>query len=294
MNLLRVSAYILFTVIIFSSCVSTEKIREKEEQKYAAYVPKNYDNHGFILPVASKVPEAHQLHKDAVNNFFNYGDKEELDRILDRMIEIDPTQPTSYLMKNNTVEYESQEWKDWIQKSYELGKNHPSKIERYMILGDYHLLITNKYKKALKYFQKVADIYPDSAEAIWCVGMVYYYSGQTEKALESYKKSVALNPTLGKGYEAVAWAYNDKRNKEIFNPTKALEYLNKAKEYGANPDVNVDFAGTEVMTYYYLEQYKKAISMIEKYRTYGETYKNDVLLNRVYKFANEKLESKIN
>jgi tetratricopeptide (TPR) repeat protein len=157
-----------------------------------------------------------------------------------------------------------------------------------MVQADYNPLITEDYSRALAKFQRVADLYPESAIAIWCVGMFYYYSGQSEKALAAYKKSVELQPNLAKGYESIAWVYNYKKDNPLYSSEEALKYLNMAIAKGASAINDRYYAEFEVQVYYTNQMYDKTIDKIELYQTYGKQYRDSENLQTVLKWAKQK------
>ncbi len=278
-------AIILGVSLSFLSCTSQEKVRDIEFQKIKEYVPSDLNTYGFVLPIDSKVPEVHQLANDLQADFFFYRDKVKYEKTVDKIIQLDPNYPTSYLMKSfyvtDTVKY-----KKLVTKAFELSKNTSLKSEMYMVQADYYLLVEKDYKKSQEYFQKVADMYPDSATAIWCVGMAYYYDGKIDKALECYKKSTELIPDLPKGYEFMAGVYYKKKEYK-----KALEYIMKAKKHGANAKNDIYFAEFESFIYYRNELYTKTIQTIEKAYSYGEEYRESKELNKAYGLVKKKLNS---
>lgn len=155
---------ILVVFCIGFSCYSQQTTRELEYEKVKAFVPESLNSYGFVLPVDSKVPEVHQLANDLQADFYYYRDKEVYERTADKIIKLDPNYATAYLMKSfyvtDTIEY-----KKLVTKAFEVSKKSRLASERYMVQADYYLVIEKDNKKARKYFQKVADMYPDSAIA---------------------------------------------------------------------------------------------------------------------------------
>jgi len=278
-----ISIVLIFTNIISCSINKTE--REKEDEFVKKYAPKDLNTHGFTLAVDSKVPEVHQLLNDLEKSFYFYGDKEEYEKKAARIKMLDPDYPSGVLM-GSFYETDENEYKKKVTKAYELSKKSRLQSERDLIQAEYSLLVEENYPKAQKYFQKVVDMYPDSAAAIWSLGMAYYYSKEHDKALECYKKSTEIIPNLPKGYEFMAAVYYDKKEYP-----KALKYVNKAIEYGAIAKNDVYFSEFENYVYYRNKQYSKALQSVEKAFTYGEMYKNSENLNEVYRLSKIKLDS---
>ncbi len=281
--------YLFVIVSTFSISEAAQTAREKDQTMYKMYEPENLNTYGFVLPIGSKVPEVHQLANDLQYSFFNYQDKSKYEEIAAKITELDPSYPSAYLMQSFYVPDDTPKYKELVTKAFELSKIHPLDSERSMVQADYHLLITEDYDQALSLFQHVADLYPESSVAIWCVGMVYYYSRQNEKALAAFKKSVELNPNLAKGYESISWVYSTKSDKEFFDEKKALEYLNIAIEKGASAANDQYYADYEPYVYYLNGMYKKAISNINHYYTFGDKYKESETLKNVLQWSKEKL-----
>jgi tetratricopeptide (TPR) repeat protein len=276
-------------VSTFSISEAAQTAREKDQTMYMMYELENLNTYGFVLPIGSKVPEVHQLANDLQYSFFNYQDKSKYEEIAAKITELDPSYPSAYLMQSFYVPDDTPKYKELVAKAFELSKIHPLDSERSMVQADYHLLITEDYDQALNFFQHVADLYPESSVAIWCVGMVYYYSRQNKKALAAFEKSVELKLNLAKGYESISWIYSTKSDKEFFDKKKALEYLNIAIEKGASAANDQYYADHESYVYYLNGMYQKVISNIQHYYTFGDKYKESDTLKKVLQWSKEKL-----
>lgn len=64
-----------------------------------------------------------------------------------------------------------------------------------------HLVQAGKVKEALVIFEKLAELYPKEYSIIANLGTTYELSGQNEKALESIRKGIEINPDSHKGSE---------------------------------------------------------------------------------------------
>tara|TARA_R110002051_G_scaffold290773_2_gene354476 strand:- start:8694 stop:9560 length:867 start_codon:yes stop_codon:yes gene_type:complete len=276
---------VLLTAANLLSCQSPKTEREIEDAFVEKYAPKDLNTHGFTLAVDSKVPEVHQLFNDLEKNFFFYGDKDEFEENAAKIMRLDPSYPSGFLM-GGFYEQDPEKYKEKVTQAYELSKKSNLKSERDIMRAEYALLVEDDYPTAQKYFQKVVDMYPDSAAGIWSLGMAYYYNGEFDKALECYKKSTELIPNLPKGYEFMSVMYYSKKDYE-----KALEYLEKAIEYGANAKNDFYYAEYVAMVYNRNGMYKKTLDYIETVSTYGELYKNSEMLKNVRKAASAKLDS---
>ncbi|PKH51290.1 hypothetical protein CXF68_11625 [Tenacibaculum sp. Bg11-29] len=272
-------------LLSFISCQEKKTDREIEDEFAQKYAPKDLETYGFTLAVDSELPEVHQLLNDLEKNFYFYGDKDEYEKKAARIMELDPEYPSGVLM-GGFYETDSEAYKKKVTKAYNLSKKTTLKSERDLMQAEYSLLVEENYLKAQKYFQKVVNMYPNSAAAIWSLGMGYYYNNEYDKALECYKKSTELIPNLPKGYEFMSIMYLMKGNKE-----KALEHLELAKKYGANAKNDIYFSEYENLLYYKVGLYDKAMKSIEKVRTYGEHFKNNESLKNTYIAAKKKFDS---
>lgn len=272
-------------LMTLSSCNSQKTNREIEDEFVKKYAPADMDSYGFTLAVDSKVPEVHQLLNDLEANFYFYGDKTEFEQKAAKIQKLDPNYPSGILMGAFYVT-DPEEYKSLVTKAYKLSKNSTLKSERDIIQAEYSLLVEEDYLKAQKYFQKVVDMYPDSAAAIWSLGMAYYYNDEYDKALECYEKSTKLIPNLPKGYEFMSIMYLMKGENE-----KALDYLEIAKKYGAKTENDIYFAEYEHLLYYKNGLYEKTMKSIKKAYTYGDYYKNSKSLKDTYLAAQAKYDS---
>lgn len=279
--------YVFFLGISLTlfSCESQKTDREIEDEFVKKYAPADLETYGFTLAVDSKVPEVHQLFNDLEKNFFFYGDKDEFEKKAAKVMELDPSYPSGFLM-GGFYEQDPEKYKEKVTNAFELSKKSTLKSERDIMQAEYALLVEEDYPKAQKYFQKVVDMYPDSAAAIWSLGMAYYYNSEFDKALECYKKSTELIPNLPKGYEFMSVMYYSKKDYK-----KALEYLEKAIEYGANAKNDFYYAQYVAMVYNRNNMYKKTLDYIKTVRTYGELYKNSEMLEKVSEVVTTKLDS---
>lgn len=268
-----------------SSCQSQKTKRQLEDEFVEKYAPKDLNTHGFTLAVDSKVPEVHQLFNDLEKNFFFYGDKDEFEEKAAQVMKLDPSYPSGFLM-GGFYEQDPEKYKEKVTQAYELSKKSRLKSERDIMQAEYYLLVKEDYLKAQEYFQKVVNMYPDSAAAIWSLGMAYYYNSEFDKALECYKKSTELIPNLPKGYEFMSVMYYSKKDYK-----KALEYLEKAIQYGANAKNDFYYAEYAAMVYNRNGMYQKTLDYIETVSTYGELYKNSEMLKEISKIVSAKLDS---
>lgn len=276
---------VLLIIVNVWSCKTQKTDREIEDAFVEKYAPKDLNTHGFTLAVDSKIPEVHQLFNDLSANFYFYGDKEEFEETAAKVMELDPNYPSGFLM-GGFYEQDPEKYKEKVTKAYELSKKTTLKSERIIMQAEYFLLVEEDYLKAQESFQKVVDMYPDSAAAIWSLGMAYYYNDEYDKALECYKKSTELIPNLPKGYEFMSVMYYVKKDSE-----NALKYLEKAIKNGANAKNDFYYAEYVPLVYNSNKMYKKTIDYVETVRTYGDLYENSEMLKKSSEIATRKLDS---
>ncbi len=275
----------LLIILSLLACQAQKTDRQIEDEFVKKYAPKGLNTHGFTLAVDSKVAKVHQLFNDLEANFYFYGDKEEFERKAAKIRELDPNYPSGVLMSGFYIQ-DPEEYKKLVTKAYDLSKKSEMKSERDIMQAEYALLVEEDYLKAQQYFQKVVDMYPDSAAAIWSLGMAYYYNDEYDKALECYRKSTELIPNLPKGYEFMSVMYYQKKQYK-----KALEYLKLAQKYGAKTKNDIYYAEYEHIVYYKNGLYEKTIKSIEKAKGYGKYFKNSESLKKTYQAAKTKLDS---
>lgn len=80
--------------------------------------------------------------------------------------------------------------------------------------------------KALKAFQSLIEVFPDSAQGYYGLGLVYEQLGKADLAEESYLKAVKIHPAFAQAYFNIA-LLADERNDE----RKAYDYYKKTLLY---------------------------------------------------------------
>jgi len=86
------------------------------------------------------------------------------------------------------------------------------------------LLESEDHEGALKVFEKLLSE-GESAEVYYNIGYVKTAQGQYQEGIEAFRKATQLDRLFAKAFEAMGRAY-----KELGQPEKAEEYLNKAAE----------------------------------------------------------------
>ncbi|MBQ9626510.1 MAG: (p)ppGpp synthetase [Treponema sp.] len=89
----------------------------------------------------------------------------------------------------------------------------------------------NKYQEALDDFEKSANYGKDNFRSIYYMGIVYGVTGQNEKALEAFTKSLEINSFQSHAYYRRALTYYN-----LSDFQKSLEDLNAASRLGLDND----------------------------------------------------------
>ncbi len=69
---------------------------------------------------------------------------------------------------------------------------------------------SKNYDNAIKEFEEVLRLNPNSAEAYSNIGFAYFDKGDIDNAIAKHKKAIALNPKLANAYYGLALAYERK------------------------------------------------------------------------------------
>ena len=84
-----------------------------------------------------------------------------------------------------------------MEATYKRFKNDPARSQENtvseMIAYGYNLLSNLRIPEALKIFQLNAASYPSAAPAQYHLGEAYRYAGQTDKAVEQYRKTLRID-----------------------------------------------------------------------------------------------------
>ena len=101
---------------------------------------------------------------------------------------------------NEGLDYKA---KEYLEKSVLLGDKVPYDV---LTLAKCYLGI-GEYKAAEALLKQIISYYPDYADSVFCLGIVYYFQKHYQKSQQLLEKSVALNPKLLSEYELLLKVY---------------------------------------------------------------------------------------
>ena len=119
-------------------------------------------------------------------------------------------------------------YSDILNSKSQLSDNVLSVIHKHRGMA---FFAQNKYKEALEDFEKSANFGTDNFRSIYYMGIVYGVTGQNEKALEAFTKSLELNGFQSHAYYRRALTYFN-----LADYQKSLEDLNQANRLGLDND----------------------------------------------------------
>ncbi len=82
---------------------------------------------------------------------------------------------------------------EYLTKAFEV-REHSSEAEKLRITADYYSNVTGERAKAAQAFQQIVDNYPRQSSAFNGLGLVYVELGQYQKAADTFRQSIRLDP----------------------------------------------------------------------------------------------------
>ncbi len=119
-------------------------------------------------------------------------------------------------------------YSDILNSKTQLNDNVLSVIHKHRGMA---FFAQNKYNEALDDFEKSANYGTDNFRSIYYMGIVYGVTGQNEKALEAFTKSLEINGFQSHAYYRRALTYFN-----LADYQKSLEDLNAANRLGLDND----------------------------------------------------------
>ncbi len=123
---------------------------------------------------------------------------------LSTLLQIDPHHAEAYFMKG--MIYRSDYYKTGRQESWDRAmssyqtavEQNPNYYAAFVEMGVMHDQIGSDL--ALDYYNSALDIYPESIEAWYNIGMFYQTRGEVDKAIETYSQLHRVDSTYADGY----------------------------------------------------------------------------------------------
>lgn len=156
-------------------------------------------------------------------------------------------------------------------------------------------LAMDQDSKALQYYRKLRDFYPNSAKALsaWAkMGLIYYNQGNNNQALQCFKAVASANPSSAEGRQALT---------SIRNIYMSMNQIDKYFSYVAMlPDVKLEQAEQDSLTYMTAEnlmmenRYAEALNGLKNYL---DTYPQGFFMVDAWKdaaFCAEKIGDRVN
>jgi tetratricopeptide (TPR) repeat protein len=147
------------------------------------------------------------------------------------------------------------DWKNQDTFWQATAKTSPQSWQNHKNLGDLYGQRGDS-EKAIEEFKKAIELNPGYADAFNDLGNVYQQMGKMDLAIKSYQKAIALNPTLWQPCLNLAAIYSQQNETGLTN-----NYLEKA--LGINPK-NAAFYFRLGIIYSQLKEKEKAIAEFQK------------------------------
>lgn len=219
-----------------------------------------------LLPSQQKLDEAIVL--------FDNGKTEESIKLLEEIIREKKDIARAYL-----ILYPMYKTQGRSEKSLELleeGSQHNP--DNYDILSTYGMLLieAGELDKGIEVFQKALGLIDFDPMAWNYLGLAFWQKGDEQKALEHYRKALAVDGTFAMTYANLGGLHFSKfsRTKQKSNYLQAMEYFKKAIEY--DPDLALAYKWLGV-GYKFGGRVDAAIAMWEKTLELNPTDDNIVL-----------------
>jgi tetratricopeptide (TPR) repeat protein len=126
-----------------------------------------------------------------------------------------PNHPDTVTAFRKAIELEPNSYEAWYAYGVTLNVVSPFSFD----------LVPHNVEESLKIFERVLELKPKFAPALYEKGRILAHLNRNEEALESLEEAVAYDPSLFKGYSAMIQIYHELNNKEgvIENAKKLIE-----------------------------------------------------------------------
>jgi tetratricopeptide (TPR) repeat protein len=178
--------------------------------------------------VVQEDPQALEAYRDIAELHLRLGQPEAALRAAERVKDLAPTDPTSFVFLGNVLVAQGDLAK--AAEAYENAlKLDPRNLRALENLGNYYAILDPD--KALSYYQRLVDIDPRDADIYFQMALVHQKKGNSAQALALYQKSVQLDPQQLASHLAMADLYDDQKS----TAAAIAEYEFAAKRQPANP-----------------------------------------------------------
>lgn len=127
---------------------------------------------------------------------------------LEKAVAIDPEFATAYVLI--AYNYEHMGYSDEViknlQRALEL-QDRVSDRERYLIQGDYYLIVEDSDRKAINIFQEYLNLYPEDETANSKLGEIYSSLEEWDQALEWHNEVLKINNRSEPAYQNLAYVF---------------------------------------------------------------------------------------
>ena len=90
--------------------------------------------------------------------------------------------------------------------------NGEMSLERADLKEGFELIRQRRLEEARAFFEEALRVDPEDADALFGLGCVYATLGERDRAVESWRRCLRLNPEMGEAHYALAWAYYDAKD----------------------------------------------------------------------------------
>lgn len=225
---------------------------------------------GISAQIAAE-PNNAQLYYVRGELFYNKDSYDEAIADLNKAISLDSTQATYYhLLADSYLDYvRSREALETMEYAAEL---FPQRIPTLLKLSEFQLILT-KYEDSMRTIDRILRQDPQNADAYFMFGLNFKEIGDTARAINSFKKSVEIEPDLADAWISLGQLYGAQGD------PVALSYFDNAIRTDPNNPLNwhakADYLSDQNDLAGAIEVYQKIMALDPQYE---EAYFNAGLL----------------
>jgi len=162
-----------------------------------------------FMVVVEKQPKNTKALVALGSTFAQQGDNEHAFYYINQALKVDKRYRDAYVMKGSI--YLSMNNRDLAKSSYQTAIDQdPKFFEGYLFLGD--LYLHDKEKVAIEYYRSAVDLKPTSMDAMYSLAYGYQEFGQSEQALQIYRKMAKQESTFTPSYFEQGWIKQFQQN----------------------------------------------------------------------------------